>query len=66
MNSTVLLKKLIAIEKSIGTASNSTIRNLVQEAQDCLLQMQKERAEKCLAESWREATAPIALFHKAS
>ena len=39
MNNTILLQKLIAIEKSIGMADNATIRQLVYEAEDYLLQL---------------------------
>jgi hypothetical protein len=55
MNSTILLQKLIAIEKSIGMADNGTIRQLVYEAEDCLLEIQRERAQSFLLDSWRTA-----------
>lgn len=48
MNYTILLRKLIAIERSIGAANNSTIRDLVQDAETCVLEMQKERVETFL------------------
>jgi hypothetical protein len=57
MNNTILLQKLIAIEKSIGAADNGTLRQLVYEAEDCLLQLQKERAQSFFLDSWR-ATMP--------
>jgi hypothetical protein len=60
MNSTVLLQKLIAIERSIGTADNATLRQLVFEAEDCLLQIQKEGAQSFFLDSWR---ATIPRFH---
>ncbi|MGO8759382.1 MAG: hypothetical protein ACLQG3_14780 [Terracidiphilus sp.] len=50
-----LLHKLIAIERAIGVESNKTIREMVEDAQDCLLQMQKQRAEGLLTEAWRDA-----------
>jgi hypothetical protein len=53
MNSTILLQKLIAIEKSIGMADNGTIRQLVYEAEDCLLEIQRERAQSFFLDSWR-------------
>jgi len=56
MNNTILLQKLIAIEKSIGMADNRTIRQLVYEAEDYLLQLQKDRAQSFLLDSWRAAT----------
>jgi len=57
MNNTILLQKLIAIEKSIGMADNGTIRQLVYEAEDYLLQLQKDRAQSFFLDSWR-ATLP--------
>lgn len=45
MNSTILLQKLLAIEQSVGVANNSALRILLHEAQDCVLQMQRERVE---------------------
>ena len=57
MNNTILLQKLIAIEKSIGMADNATIRQLVYEAEDYLLQLQKDRAQSFFRDSWR-ATMP--------
>jgi hypothetical protein len=49
---TVLLRKLLTIERAIGTADNATLRALVNEAEDCLLQMQKERAESLMKDAW--------------
>jgi hypothetical protein len=63
---TDLLQKLIAIEKSIGLEPNSAIRGMVQDAQDCLLQMQKEQAESLLAGPWRVATLRPESFREAS
>jgi len=45
MNTTVLLEKLIQIERSIGVETNFAVRSLVQDAQDYLLGMQRERVE---------------------
>lgn len=59
MNSTILLRKLIIIERSIGTASNDAIRNLVCDAEDCVLQMQKEQAENFLRDAWHGATPKL-------
>ncbi|MGB8028831.1 MAG: hypothetical protein WCF30_04120 [Terracidiphilus sp.] len=50
---TVLLQKLLTIERAIGTADNATLRELVNEAEECLLQMQKERAESLMKDAWR-------------
>jgi hypothetical protein len=55
MNNTVLLQKLIAIERSIGTADNGTLRQLVYEAEDCLLEIQKEQAQSFILHSGRGA-----------
>ena len=55
MEFTILLRKLIAIEHSIGKANNNRLRDLLYDAQDCLLTMQKERAESFLATAWRDA-----------
>jgi hypothetical protein len=45
MNASVLLDKLTMIERSIGVQTNTTVRNLVIDAQDCVLEMQKTKAE---------------------
>lgn len=49
MSYTVLLQKLLVIESAIGKVPSGTVRDLVQEAQDYLLKLQKERAEIALA-----------------
>ena len=66
MNLNVLLQKLIAIERSIGSANHAVTRSLVYDAQDCLLQMQKERAEDFLATAWRDLTLQSDWFNPAS
>jgi hypothetical protein len=45
VNVTILLQKLIDIEQSIGTDSNSVILDKVFDAENCLLQMQREMIE---------------------
>jgi|HubBroStandDraft_1064217.scaffolds.fasta_scaffold713736_1 hypothetical protein len=45
MNTSVLLDKLTMIERSIGVQTNTTLRNLVLDAQDCVLELQRTRAE---------------------
>jgi hypothetical protein len=55
MNNTVLLQKLIAIERSIGTVDNRTLRQLIYEAEDCLLEIQKESAQSFILDSSRGA-----------
>ncbi|MFZ0783708.1 MAG: hypothetical protein WAM86_21375 [Candidatus Sulfotelmatobacter sp.] len=66
MNHTILLQKLIAIEKSIGAADNRTLRQLVHEAEDCLLQLQKERAQSFFLDSWRGAMPRFQLLGQVS
>jgi hypothetical protein len=45
INHTLLLQKLIAIERAIGVADNNTVRNMVYESQSHLLQIQREAVE---------------------
>jgi hypothetical protein len=45
VNVTILLQKLIDIERSIGTDSDSVILDKVFDAENCLLQMQSEMIE---------------------
>ena len=45
MNIKTLIDKLTDIELSIGVQNNTTVRDKVIDVQDCLLQMQRERAE---------------------
>jgi hypothetical protein len=66
MNLTVLLQKLITIERSIGSADNALVRSLVYDAQDFLLQMQKEPAEDFLATAWNDLTLQPDWFRKPS
>ena len=53
MNMAVLLDKLTEIELSIGIASNNVLRNMVLDAQDCILTMQKTRVEDLFRASRR-------------
>jgi|HubBroStandDraft_5_1064220.scaffolds.fasta_scaffold343159_1 hypothetical protein len=46
MNITVLLAKLIEVERSIGVESETMLRKRLYEAEDYALQMQKEMAER--------------------
>ena len=56
MNYTILLKKLLAIEQSIGVEPNTALRMRLHDAQDYLLQMQREVAENSRAEvNWGPA-----------
>jgi len=45
MGSNFLLDQLLEIERAIGVASNAALRKKVQDAEDSVLQMQKEIAE---------------------
>jgi hypothetical protein len=45
MNTNILLDKLIEIERSIGVETNTTLRKQVLDAQDCVLEMQREMVE---------------------
>lgn len=46
MSISLLLEKLIEIERSIGVETDMTLRKQVIDAQDCLLSIQKEVVEK--------------------
>jgi hypothetical protein len=49
MNLVALLEKLLEIELSIGKESDLVIRRKMQDAQEYVLQMQKERAARLLS-----------------
>ena len=66
MNSTVLLRKLIAIERMVGKTDNNTLRELVYDAEDYLIQMQSAQANSFLAKAWREGVAPVEVLTRAS
>ena len=65
MEYTGLLHKLLAIEQAIGVVPNSKIREMVEDAEDCLLQIQKERAESLLTQAWRNATPDAETIRRA-
>jgi len=54
MNHTLLLQKLIAIERAIGVASNNTLRNLIYEAESYLLQIQRDVVDELSGHPERE------------
>ncbi len=64
MNHTLLLQKLIAIERAIGVASNNTLRDLVYEAEGHILQMQREEVEALAARPEREAKQRFQLLRE--
>lgn len=43
MNWTILLRKLIAIERQVGKADADTLRSLLYDVEDCLVQMQEAK-----------------------
>jgi hypothetical protein len=60
-NTTLLLDKLTQIERAVGVETNITVRLMILEAQDCLLEMQKAKAERLHRESRRSALEPLSL-----
>jgi hypothetical protein len=46
MNHRDLLEKLLQIERAIGVETNFTLQKMLLEAQDCLLELEKERVER--------------------
>jgi hypothetical protein len=48
MNHRLLLEKLIQIEQAIGVETNVAIHKMLLEAEDCLLQLEKEMVEHLL------------------
>jgi hypothetical protein len=66
MNSSVLLQKLLAIEQAVGVATNIALRNLLQDAQDYVLQMQRERVEGFWKESGRDSKLRFNFLRRAS
>jgi hypothetical protein len=59
MNTTVLLQKLIEIERSIGVETNATIRNQVLDLQDHVLEMQKQTLESLRKQPARFGLEPF-------
>jgi hypothetical protein len=55
----ILMEKLIEIERSIGVETNTTVRKQVLDAQDYLLGMQREIAEKLRKEPRRAGLEPF-------
>jgi hypothetical protein len=66
MNSTVLLQKLLAIERSVGVATTSELRKLLQDVQDSVLQMQRERVEGFWKEPGRDSKQRFDFLRRAS
>jgi hypothetical protein len=59
MNYTILLRKLIAIERIIGRVENDTLRNLLYDAEDCVIQIQSAQAKSFFREAVREREARV-------
>jgi hypothetical protein len=55
---TVLLKKLIDVEESIGVQSNFVVRRKMHEAEDYALELQKELLETLLPRLRTPRTVP--------
>jgi hypothetical protein len=55
VNITILLQKLIDIERSIGVEPDKIILGKVFDAESCVLSMQKEMMNRPRSEPWREA-----------
>jgi hypothetical protein len=66
MNSTILLQKLLAIEQSVGLATNRALRASLQDAQDYVLQMQRERVEGFWKEPGRDTKQRFDFLRRAS
>ncbi len=62
MNGTILLRKLIAIERMIGKADANTLRNLLYDAEDYLIQMQSAECKSFFQEALREEPARLELI----
>ena len=54
MNCTVLLRKLIAIERLIGKADVNTLRTLLYDAEDCVIQIQNAQGKSFFVEALHE------------
>jgi hypothetical protein len=66
MNCTILLRKLIAIERMIGKAEDDTLRNLLYDAEDYVVQMQSAQSNGLLRETLREEQAQLELIGEPS
>lgn len=55
MNLTTLLTKLLEIEQSIGTDSAPVLRKKMQDAENYLLELQKEKGLSFQRARWRPA-----------
>jgi hypothetical protein len=60
VNTTILLQKLINIERAIGTESDQTILDKVFDAENCVLQMQREMIENLRKQPRRDVISKLA------
>jgi hypothetical protein len=61
VNTTILLQKLIDIEKSIGKETDRTILDKILDAENCVLDMQRELIESLRREPMQAAIQKLAL-----
>ena len=59
MDCTILLRKLIAIERMIGKAEDDTLRNLLYDVEDCVIQMQSAQGKSFFEEALRPVDARL-------
>jgi hypothetical protein len=63
MESELLLKKLIDIERGIGSVSSVTLRYMVIDAQECLLRMQRKRTNSVPPDLGAKHPRPASRMH---
>jgi hypothetical protein len=61
MNCTILLRKLIAIERMIGKTDDATLRNLLFDAEDYLIQLQSEQGKSFFREALSHSETHVKL-----
>ena len=66
MNCTILFRKLIAIERMIGKADDDTLRNLLYDAEDCVIQMQSAQGKSFFQEALNRADVKLELLGERS
>jgi hypothetical protein len=59
MSYSVLLRKLIVIERAIGMKSSNALLNLIYEAEECVLQIQREQANISPMRQFLESEQPL-------
>jgi hypothetical protein len=66
MNCTVLLRKLVAIEHMIGKADDNTLRTLLYDAEDCVIQIQDAHGKSFLADALNQEASRLEPVGEAS